>query len=61
MSKYWYNDKNKRRKIYKEIDTPYFGEVKLFTKAFLDHYKNSPNDPQNITIKTKKNIKKITL
>ena len=37
------NDKNRWRNIYEAIDAPYFGEVKLFPKEFLDPYKENPN------------------
>ena len=33
------NDNNTWRTIYKSIDLPYFGEVKLFPKACLDKCK----------------------
>ena len=37
------NDKNRWRNIYEPIYAPYFGEVKLFPKEFLDPYKENPN------------------
>ena len=42
------NDNNTWEKIYEKTDEPYFGEVKLFSKEFLDHIKRNPNTPQNI-------------
>ena len=33
------NDKTTRRKIYEAIYKSDFGEFKLFTKAFTEHYK----------------------
>ena len=52
------NYKNTWRTISKAIDVPYFGEVKLFTKEFLDQCKNHLNEPQNIPTEIKKNIYK---
>ena len=54
------NDKNTCRKIYEEIDEPYFGEVKLFPKDFIEHFKNNPNMPQNIPSEIKKKIRTIS-
>ena len=51
------NDKNTWRTIYKAIYAPYFGKVRLFPKEFLDHYKNHPNEQQNIPYQIKKKIK----
>ena len=48
MSKIDKNDKNKRRTIYKAINVHYFGEIEIFPRLFIDHYKKHPNDPQNI-------------
>ena len=45
------NDKNTWRTIYEAIDAPYFGDVNLFTKVFLDQCKNHPNEPQKIHLK----------
>ena len=39
------NDKYKRRTIYEAIDVPYFGEAKIFTKAFTIHCRKHKNDP----------------
>ena len=47
--------------IYEEIDEPYFGEVKMFPKDFLEGCKNDPNVSQNIPYETKKKIKIINL
>ena len=41
-------DKNTWRTIYKSINAPYFGEVKLFTKYFNDQCKKRQNKTQNI-------------
>ena len=43
--------------IYKSIGVPYFGEVKLFLKEFIDKCKNHPNDPQKIPTEINNNIK----
>ena len=51
------NDKNIWRTIYEAIYAPYFEEVKLFSKEFIDHCKNRPNEPQNIPTVINKNIK----
>ena len=51
------NYKNTWRTIYEAIDAPYFVEVKLFPKSFINQYKNHPNEPQSITSDIKKNIK----
>ena len=48
------NNKNAWRTIYEAIYAHSFGQVKLFPKLFLDHYKNHPNDPQNIPTEFKK-------
>ena len=53
-------DKNKNKSlriIYNAIDVSYFGEVKLFPKWFINHYKKHPNEPQNIPTDINNNIK----
>ena len=50
------NDNNTWITIYKAIDEPYFGGVKLFTKSFLNHCQNHPNDPQKIPTEINKKI-----
>ena len=36
------------RPIYEVIDDSYFGEVKLFSKMFLNQCRNNPNEHKNI-------------
>ena len=57
MSKILIDDKNIWREIYEATSTPYFVEVKLYTKTFLCHSKNHPNGLQEIPSEIKKNIK----
>ena len=49
------NYKNKWRTIYKAICECYFGEIKLFIRAFINICKKHPNDPQNIPTDIKNN------
>ena len=51
------NDKNTWRNIYEEIDASYFGEVKLFTKSFLNQCKKYPNYPQTIQMVSRRRRK----
>ena len=55
------NDKNTWRTIYEEICEPYFGEVKLFPKAFIEHCKKHLNGSRNIPYEINKSIKIIAL
>ena len=48
------NDKNTWTTIYAAIYAPYFGEVKLFPKEFLDQFKKDPNDPQKFHLKSRR-------
>ena len=41
------------RKIYEAIDEPYFKEVTMFPKEFLELLKNNSNVPQNNTSEIK--------
>ena len=49
------------QEIYEASDEPYFGEVKLFPKEFLEQYENNPNAPQNIPSEIKNKIKTLAL
>ena len=51
------NDKKTHRAIYEVIDEPYFGEVIIFLKLFLDHCKKHPNKLQNIHLKPRRMLK----
>ena len=43
--------------IYEVIDYSYVEVVKLFPTTFLDHFKNYPNEPQNIPPAVKEDLK----
>ena len=45
--------------IYEAICAPYFGEVKLLIRSFINQCKKHPNEPQNIPDDIKKNIRKL--
>ena len=47
------------QEIYEASDEPYFGEVKLFPKEFLEHCENNPNDPHNNPSEIKNTIKQL--
>ena len=51
------NDKNTLRTIYEAIDETYFGEVKIFTKAFPDNRKNTQTSHKIFHLKSRRRLK----